>query len=302
MSERDGREREAQPGLPLARKRVLVTRTRAQAGALSELLRAQGAVPVEFPTIRIVPPASWQTLDTALGKLFLADAQQQPYYSWLVFTSANGVHVFCQRMQDLSLNAQRLEGVRIAAIGPATADALKDFGIRADLVPDAYIAERVASALQDDVRQRGESLVGKHILLPRAAEARKVLVSELERAGANVDEVPAYYTLPAVGDDEQGRVLLGRLQRREIDIITFTSSSTVRHFMRWLSDAGEQPGAGEAPALLTGNPWLKIACIGPITAQTARESGLPVHIEAQEFTIAGLVEAIVRASRAPHTC
>ncbi len=284
---------------PLAGKRILVTRTRAQARALSERLQEQGATAVEFPTIRIVPASNWEVIDTALGKLFLADAQQQPYYSWLIFTSANGVHIFCQRMQSLGLCPQHLEQVRIAAIGPATASALRDYAIMADLVPAAYVAESVAAALLEEVQRRGGSLVGQHVLLPRAAEARKVLVSELQQAGASVDEIPVYNTLPVAGDDEQGRAILEKLRGDELDIITFTSSSTVRNFMHWLTGC-----AGEVSPLqlLAHNPQLKIACIGPITSQTACECGLPVHIEAQEFTIEGLVEAIVKASLAANAC
>ncbi len=278
---------------PLQGKRVLVTRTREQAPLLSERLHALGASPVEFPTIRIVPPSNWETLDTALGKLFLADAQQQPYYSWLVFTSANGVHIFCQRLQSLGFHTQHLTNVRVAAIGPATATALRDYGIRADLVPPEYIAESVASTLLEDARQHGDSLLSKHILLPRAAQARKILVTELQQAGAIVDEIPAYYTLPVAGDDEQGHSILALLNKQELDIITFTSSSTVRNFMQWLSSCEVQTGSSPLH-LVTHNSQLKIACIGPIPSQTAREYGLTVHIEAKEFTIDGLVEAIVQ--------
>jgi len=135
-------ERNAQ-ALPLLGKRILVTRTRAQSQSLSKCLQAKGATPVEFPTIRIVPPSSWETLDAALGRLFLAAAQQLPYYSWLIFTSANGVHIFCQRMQSLGLQAQRLEQVRIAAIGPATAAALRDY----DLMLTSYQLHILPKAL-----------------------------------------------------------------------------------------------------------------------------------------------------------
>jgi uroporphyrinogen-III synthase len=286
---------------PLQGKRVLVTRTREQAHLLSERLQALGASPVEFPTIRIVPPPNWEALDTALGRLFLADAQQQPYYSRLVFTSVNGVHIFCQRLQSLGFHTQHLANVRVAAIGPATAAALRDYGITADLVPVEYIAESIASTLLEDARQRGGSLLGKHILLPCAAKARKIFVTELQQAGAIVDEIPAYYTLPVAGDDEQGHTILALLNKQELDIITFTSSSTVRHFMQWLASCEEQTEPSPLH-LVTHNSQLKIACIGPITSQTAREHGLPVHIEAQEFTIEGLVEAIVKASLAANAC
>ncbi len=177
--------------------------------------------------------------------------------------------------------------VRIAAIGPATASALKRYGLTADIVPDEYIAEGVAAALRSDAQARGVSLVGQRVLLARAAEARKILVTELQQAGALVDEVPAYYTVAVAHDDEQGQQVLRLLREQKLDILTFTSSSTVRNFMQWLASDEERV------RLVTHNPHLTIACIGPITAQTARELGLDVAIEAQEFTIDGLVEAIV---------
>src|SRR5947208_9984313 len=214
-------------------KHILVTRAHEQAGALSERLQAVGAIPVEFPVIRIVPPQNWEPLDSALGKLFLADARNLPYYAWLIFTSANGVNIFCERLLNLGFHTQNMLGVRVAAIGPATAAALAHYDITADLVPSEYIAESVASALIEDTQRREESLEGKRILLPRAAEARQVLVTGLEQAGAIVDEVAAYTTIAAAGDDEQGREVLHLLQNGQIDIITFTSSSTVRNFMQW---------------------------------------------------------------------
>jgi uroporphyrinogen-III synthase len=236
---------------------------------------------VEFPVIRIMPPQNWELLDSALGKLFLVDSRNLPYYTWLIFTSANGVHIFCERLLGLGFDTQNLADVRVAAIGPATAAALARYGITADLVPGEYVAESVAAALIEDTQRRGESLEGKRILLPRAAEARQVLVTGLQQAGAIVDEVIAYTTLAAAADDEQGHEVLRLLQNGQIDIITFTSSSTVRNFMQWLTncDAG----------------LFKIACIGPITSRTARELGLKVDIEAREFTINGLVEAIVQS-------
>ena len=270
--------------LPLEGKRILFTRTREQAGALSERLQTLGAIPVEFPVIRIMPPQNWQSLDSALGKLFLADARNLPYYAWLIFTSANGVNIVCERLLSLGFHAQNMAGVRVAAIGPATAAALARYGITADLVPHEYVAESVAAALIEDTQRRGEPLEGKRILLPRAAGAREVLVTELQQAGAIVDEVTAYTTIPAANDDEQGREVLQLLQTGQIDIITFTSSSTVRSFMQWLTSCDGESGR-----------LLKIACIGPITSQTARELGLKVDIQAHEFTIDGLVEAIVQS-------
>jgi uroporphyrinogen-III synthase len=284
----------AQQGI-LRGKRVLVTRTREQAGVFSERLLALGAIPVEFPTIRIVPPHNWASLDWALGRLFPTamenDGQRDCPYAWLIFTSANGVHICCKRLLERGYDLQAMCPVRVAAIGPATAAALTHYGIHPDLVPDIYVAESVAAALIHDSQQRGESLQGKRILLPRAAEARNVLVTELQHAGAVVDEVAAYTTVSVASDDQQGREIVKLLQRGEIDIITFTSSSTVRNFMQWFRSCAIDD-------TLLHQPSLKIACIGPITSQTARELGLDVDIEANEFTIDGLVEAIVRASLA----
>jgi uroporphyrinogen-III synthase len=283
--------------LPLQDKRILVTRTREQADVLSQQLRASGAVPVEFPTIRIVPPQQWEALDAALSRLFEGDSSQSPYYSWLVFTSANGVNICCERLKQSGYDPRDMKSVRIATIGPATAAALQRYGITADLVPDEYIAESVAQALIEDSEQRGESLSGKRILLPRAAEARDVLVTILQHAGAHVDEIAAYQTLPVAANDARGREVLHLLRSSQIDIITFTSSSTVRNFIRWLNDseARERVGA-RLIAPLHAEPHrhrTSIACIGPITAQTARENGFDVDIEARTFTINGLVEAIV---------
>jgi len=277
--------------LPLEGKRILVTRTRQQASVLSERLRALGAIPIEFPTIHIVPPQNWEPLDDALKRLCTTE-KNQPYYTWLVFTSSNGVNMCFERLRSLGLDADAIGNVRVAAIGPATAASLASYGITADLVPEEYIAEGVAAALIEDARRRGESLQEKRILLARAAEARNILVSMLQQEGAVVDEIAAYRTLPAASNDERGREVLRLLQTRQLDILTFTSSSTVRNFMHWFENVvAPLAGARETGARETGT---KIACIGPITSQTARELGLHVDIEAKEFTIDGLVEAIVQ--------
>ena len=289
MSERSG----SLISLPLQGKRILVTRTRQQASVLSERLRELGAIPIEFPTIQIVVPQDWGLLDNALKRLCMAE-----YYDWLVFTSVNGVSICFERLCSLGYDAGAIGNVRVAAIGPATAAALARYGISVDLVPGEYIAEGVAAALIDDARQRGESLQGMRILLARAAEARNVLVSALQQVGAVVDEVAAYRTIPITSDDERGREILRLLQTYQLDILTFTSSSTVRNFMHWLTVStgnvvAPLAGAGSADARSAGTT-PNIACIGPITSQTARELGLDVDIEAKEFTIDGLVEAIVR--------
>lgn len=274
--------------LPLQGRRILITRTSEQAGTFSEQLRALGATPVEFPTIHIVPPEDWEPLDNALKRLCEAD-----WYDWLVFTSANGVRICFERLQRLGYDALTPGNVRVAAIGPATAVELARYGVTVDLVPAEYIAEGIAVALLDDARKLGESLVGKKVLLARAAEARNALVTELQQEGASVEVVAAYRTVGVTYEDEQGREIVRILKAQQLDILTFTSSSTVRNFMQWLI----QCDSDVANALLTSrtrHARPKIACIGPITSQTAREFGLDVHIEAQEYTIAGLIEAIIR--------
>lgn len=271
---------------PLQGRRVLVTRTRDQAGVLSESLRAAGAIPVELPVIRIVPPEDWHPLDRALHALIEGAA-----YDWLIFTSANGVKMVLERLRTLNYEPGVLRAVRIATIGPATAAALETYGLSAALVPDEYIAESVALALRREAAQKGETLAGQHILLARAAEARQVLVTELEQAGARVEVVVAYQTLPVAQDDARGREVIALLRQQQLDSITFTSSSTVQHFLRWLGLSAPDI------ALLLANPGERnscplIACIGPITASTARSYGLEVGVESHEFTVAGLVEAL----------
>jgi uroporphyrinogen-III synthase len=274
--------------LPLQGLRILVTRTHEQAGTFSEQLRSLGAIPVEFPAIRVVPPADWEPLDNALKRL-----GECGWYLWLVFTSANGVRVCFERMQKLGYDTRSIGDVRVAAIGPATAAELAKYGITVDLVPAEYIAEGIAAALLDDASKRGESLKGKKVLLARAAEARKVLVTELQQAGAIVDVVATYRTIGVTNEDEREREILRLLEAQQLDMLTFTSSSTVRNFMRWLMQCNSDV-ANSFLSNVTRHARPKIACIGPITSQTAREFGLNVHIEAQQYTIAGLIAAIMR--------
>lgn len=274
--------------LPLEGLHILNTRALEQAGALSYQLSALGAIPIEFPAIEIVAPHDWEPLDTALKRLCEAD-----WYDWLIFTSANGVQKCFERMNWLGYHVDSIRSIRIAAIGPATASTLRKYGAKVDLVPVAYIAEAVASSLIEHARTQGESLEGKRVLLARAAEARNVLIQELQRAGVEVDVVVAYRTIGIDKEDEQGQSILRQLEAQELDIITFTSSSTVRNFMQWLTEfGGNFTGTFLRRVVEFARP--KIACIGPITSKTARECGLQVHIEAKVYTIAGLVEAIIR--------
>ncbi len=216
---------------------------------------------------------------------------EQPYYAWLVFTSANGVNCFFERMHGLGYSVPVVDGVRVAVIGTSTEAALTRHGISADLVPGEFVAEGLVAALVEDEEKRGEKLAGKRVLLARAAEGRSILLSGLREAGAIVDDVAVYRTLPVDGDDETGREVLRLLQEGQIDMLTFMSSSTVRNFVRWLEEGlaeGDDPGR----PIALGH--TVIACIGPVTGQTARELGLRVQIEAKESTIDGLIEAMLR--------
>jgi len=285
--------------LPLAGKRVLVTRAREQASALSERLRSAGADPVEFATIQIVPPSDWGEVDTALQRLY---APQEESYDWLILTSANGVTIFFERLEQLGYRSEDLQAkqhVRIATIGSATAAALERYHVQADLVPEEYIGEGVIASLLRDAEQRGTSLIGQRVLLARVAVARKALVTYLQQAGVLVDEIAVYYTFPVVSHDAQGQMVLQLLYNHQLDIVTFTSPSTVSNFIAWLkgcevegNDAGKVLTVSDSPLSLLGETW--IASIGPITSQTARELGLHVDIEAREFTIDGLVDAIIK--------
>jgi uroporphyrinogen III methyltransferase/synthase len=247
---------------PLFGRRVLVTRSPEQAGDLSARLRRLGAQPVEFPTIEIQPPESWESLDAAIARL--------AEYDWAIFTSANGVRFFWQRLEQAGKDARAFGLARLAAIGPATAQELAGHGLRADLVPSRYVAECLLAEL-GPVR-------GLRFLLPRTDVARPTLAEGLRAAGAGVNEVVAYRTRPvsAQSGDELRRILV----EGEIDVVTFTSSSTVRHFVAAL---------GPDACLPEG---ITVACIGPVTARTAQELGLRVDAVAEEYTLDGLVVAL----------
>ncbi|HEV2053726.1 MAG TPA: uroporphyrinogen-III synthase [Methylomirabilota bacterium] len=250
---------------PLRGRVVVVTRPRAQAQAFAGLLEAAGARVLLVPTIAIEPPASWEPLDRALERL--------DDYRWAVFTSVNGVEMTRRRLEEKGRGADALRGRRLAAIGPATAEALHVMGLEAEVVPEEYVAEALAERLRALIRP------GERVLLARAAEARDVLVTLLEAAGARVDEVPAYRTRPAAEDAGELRVALGE---GRVDVVTFTSSSTVRHFAELF------PGES-LPGLLRG---VAVACIGPVTRATALVLGLETRIVPREYTIPALAQAI----------
>ena len=250
---------------PLAGRLVVVTRPRAQALAFATLLEEAGATVLLVPTIVIEPPASWEPLDRALDRI--GD------YRWAVFTSVNGVEMTRRRLEERGREAGILRGLRLAAIGPATAGALRDLGLEPEVVPEEYVAEGLAERLRKLIRP------GERVLLARAADTRDVLVRELEAGGAVVDEVPAYRTRPAQQDAGE---LRRALAAGRVDVVTFTSSSTVRHFARLFPSE-------DLPRLLSG---VAVACIGPVTRATARELGLETRILPREYTIPALAQAI----------
>jgi uroporphyrinogen III methyltransferase/synthase len=251
---------------PLYGKTVVVTRAREQASDFRALLEVEGARCLEFPTIEVVPPSSWAALDSAINQLEV--------YDWLIFTSVNGVRFFFHRLEDQGEDVRALRGIRLGAIGPKTAAGLRERGLRLDLVPSEYRAEAVIEALKE------EEIRGKKFLLPRAAKAREILPEKLEEMGAHVDVMPAYETvLPPGKGDEVGRLL----RQAGIDCITFTSSSTVDNFAAMFPDE-------DLPSLLG---TATIACIGPITAETAKGYGLEVDIMPAEYTVEALAEALV---------
>jgi uroporphyrinogen-III synthase len=248
---------------PLAGKRVVSTRPEAQAQEFVAMLREAGAIPVIFPTIQIAPLEDTSELDSALRRL--SD------YEWVVFTSVNGVNQSLERMQTLAIPLETIQSRQIAVIGPATRAALNRFGIEAALQPDEYIAEAIVESLK-----AYGPIAGKRFLLLRADIARAALREQLVEVGANVDEVSVYRTVRGEPAPEAYSAL-----RAGVDVITFTSSSTVRYFFDLLGD--------EVPAVTRG---AKIICIGPITAKTARDLGLNVDGVAEEYTVPGLVSAL----------
>ena len=251
--------------LPLEGRTIVVTRAAEQASAFTALLERDGARVIEAPTIVIEPPESWAPLDAALADL--------SGFSWIVFTSVNGVGMVDRRLRGEGRSWSAFGGMRVAAIGPATAAALEARGIRAEIVPGEYRAEALVERL------RGVVGTGDRILLPRAAETRDVLVTELRRLGAEVTEVAAYRTRAVLGVPD---ALRGALAAGEVDAVTFTSSSTARNFARLFTD-------DERRAWFAG---VTVASIGPITAATTSEHGLTTTVMPSDYTIPALARAL----------
>lgn len=250
---------------PLFGKRILVTRAREQASVLSRAIAELGGEPVEFPAIRIAPPLDYGPLDQAVKRIGT--------YNWIVFTSVNGVRYFFDRLRMVGGDIRSLAGVRICAIGPVTGRMLQERGLRIDYIPADYRAASIVRGMKRLVYR------GDRILLPRADIAPKMMAEAFEDLGAEVNDVTAYRTVPDAGEADSIREMF---EKGRLHMVTFTSSSTVRNFVASI-------GTDRLGDLLKG---VGTACIGPVTADTARELGLRVDAVADEYTIDGLIAVI----------
>ncbi len=251
---------------PLESKHILVTRPENQAESFTARLRREGAIPVLLPTIETIPPDSWSPVDQAITSL--------EKYHWLIFTSVNGVRFFCNRYEELGYDYSRLQQCRIISVGPKTAAALEKRELRSKLIAEKFQGEGILQALADT------PIADRHFLLPRALKAREILPDTLRRRGATVDVVTVYQTVFPKKSAAKINNLFTNQQK--IDILTFTSSSSVSNLVK------NCHGAQVAERIRR----LPTACIGPITAATARKLGLNVQVEAGNYTVEGLIEAI----------
>jgi uroporphyrinogen III methyltransferase/synthase len=258
---------------PLFGRRVVVTRTREQASDLVTKLEEFGAECLEYSTIHIEPVDDYQVLDQAIAEI--------DSYGWLLYTSLNAVTYFFKRLYSLGLDSRRLAAIKIAAVGRATGEELLKYGVRADLIPEKFTGEGLADALVKT------EIKGSRILLPRALKASEILPEVLTDAGATVTIAPTYQNIPPQGRKQE---LRDQLESGSVDLITFTSSSTVTNFLTMLDAADQQ----ELHRLLDK---VSIAAIGPITAETVRDNGLQVDIQPQRYTIDDMVQAIVSSYR-----
>jgi uroporphyrinogen III methyltransferase/synthase len=260
------RQKEVKAAKPLAGKRMVITRARAQAASLARRIEESGGIVIEFPTIEIQPPESFAAFDDAVRKV--------EDYDWLIFTSVNGVEPFFARLGIHGKAAESIARIKVGAIGPETAKRLEEFDVHASLVPERYQAEGILDAMAP------ETMRGKKVLIPRAASAREILPQTLRGWGASVDVVVAYRTvLPEIDISPLAKLL----REDKIDVVTFTSSSTVKNFVRLFGDT-------KLSEIVSGSA---IACIGPITARSVELLGGRADIVAREYTISGLLDAIV---------
>jgi uroporphyrinogen-III synthase len=254
-------------GQPLAGRRILITRARHQAGRLAEALEAQGAEVLRLPTIEIVPPETCAHLDALLDEI--------SGFDWLIVTSANGAAALAGRMQFLGMPPERLQHLQVAAIGPATADAVGRIGLKVSAMPEQYVAEAVVAMLR-------EKVVGKRILLARAAVARDVIPEQLRQCGADIHVVEVYRTVIPQDSITQVRELFGEPKPLP-DAATFTSSSTVSNFFALLAAAKVELPKG-----------LRAVSIGPVTTRTLRQHGWEPAGEALHYDIPGVVDECTR--------
>jgi len=251
---------------PLFRKRILVTRAKAQATEFLDLLKGYGAEAIPFPTLQIVPPSEWTKIDAAIDQI--------EQYDTIIFTSVNGVNYFKNRLKTLGQDLRILKGIMLCAIGPRTAKAIVDWGLHVDLTPKTYTAEGLLEALGT------EGFSGRRFLIPRAEEAREILPEEIKALGGLVDVAPVYKALqPDCGSEQMSSLL----KRGPIDMLTFASSSTLKNFIAMVGEEGLEL-------------WFKdcaVACIGPITAKTAVGFGLRVDVMPKDYTFTEMTTAIV---------
>ncbi|MBN2332787.1 MAG: uroporphyrinogen-III synthase [Deltaproteobacteria bacterium] len=250
----------------LAGKRILVTRPRHQAESFINLLLQEGAEPIALPTIEIIPPDTWEPVDRAIAAL--------DQYGWIIFSSVNGVRYFCRHLRKVGHAISELEQHLIISVGPKTAGALAEEGLTSTMLPEEYQGEGILKILEKT------AVAGCRFLLPRAKVAREILPETLRSRGAIVDVVPVYQSIfPQSSADRLDRLFA---DREAIDMVTFTSSSTVTNLVSHCR---------QLPAFATIRQ-LPVACIGPITADTAREAGLNVQVVAADYTVEGLIDAM----------
>jgi len=252
-------------GTALAGRRILITRAQHQASQLAALLQAAGAETISIPTIEIMPPDDCAQIDAALSQLHAFD--------WLVITSANTMQILQQRMQILDVSVEKFSHLKIGVVGPATARAVEEMGLKVALVPQEAVAESLAIAMQPLVS-------GKKIFLPQAQGARDVLLVQLQQAGAVVTAVEAYRNVVPEGSIERLREVFSQPESGP-HAIAFTSSSTAQHFFQLLERSG---------AVMPQE--IALASIGPVTSKTLQQMGFTADIEAVEHTIPGLVDAL----------
>ena len=253
---------------PLDGKKIVITRPVEQSDEFAAILSRLGGEPVKFPVIAIAPPDSWDAVDKAVFNL--------ERYSWIIFTSVNGVESFIGRLIELEKDIHKaLSDVKICTVGLKTADAVEGYGLRVDFIPEEFRGEAIVEGFKEI------GVKGEKILLPRAQTGREILPEELNKMGMKVDVVPVYKIIRPEVDTSWFKMMLNK---KEIDVVTFTSGSCVRNFIELL-------GSGEYKILLSG---VKIACISPVTADSVRKHGLKADIVPERYTIEDLAGAIGR--------